>query len=78
MSTKTSLTLASALAMAGVTGSALAVPDQKEPWDKCAAIAKAGQNDCGALGGAHACAGQTTASSAPQEWVRVPAGTCAK
>ncbi|MDH4031900.1 MAG: DUF2282 domain-containing protein [Chromatiales bacterium] len=81
MSNRTSLTLASALAtlaMAGVTTSALAVPDQPDQWEKCAGIAKAGQNDCGALDGTHACAGQASADGHPEEWVYVPAGTCEK
>lgn len=81
MSNKTSSTLASALAalaMTGVSTSALAVPDQPEQWEKCAGIAKAGQNDCGSLDGTHACAGQATVDGSPQEWVYVPAGTCEK
>jgi uncharacterized membrane protein len=64
--------------MAGVTTSALAVPDQPDQWEKCAGIAKAGQNDCGALDGTHACAGQASADGHPEEWVYVPAGTCEK
>ena len=43
-----------------------AVPDQPKNWEKCAGIAKAGMNDCGALDGKHACAGQA-ASEQPQE-----------
>lgn len=57
---------------------AWAVPDQPTAWEKCAGIAKAGMNDCGALDGKHACAGQATADNAPGEWVYVPAGTCTK
>jgi uncharacterized membrane protein len=44
--------------------------------EKCAGIAKAGMNDCGANG--HSCAGQSTTDSDPKEWVFVPKGTCAK
>lgn len=55
-----------------------AVPDQPTAWEKCAGIAKAGMNDCGALDGKHACAGQSTVDNAANEWVYVPAGTCTK
>jgi uncharacterized membrane protein len=67
-----------ALAFAATSGSALAVPDQPETWEKCAGIAKKGQNDCGATDGSHACAGQATEDSSSVEWVYVPEGTCEK
>ncbi len=57
---------------------AQAVPDQPTEWEKCAGIAKAGKNDCGALDGKHGCAGQSTVDNADTEWVYVPGGTCAK
>lgn len=59
-------------------GNAYAVPDQPTQWEKCAGIAKAGMNDCGALNGKHNCAGQATADNDLQEWVYVPYGTCTK
>jgi uncharacterized membrane protein len=55
-----------------------AVPDAPKQWEKCAGIAKAGMNDCGALDGSHNCAGQATADSVDTEWVYVPDGTCEK
>ena len=55
-----------------------AVPDAPQAWEKCAGIAKAGMNDCGALDGKHACAGQATADNSAEEWVYVPQGTCEK
>ena len=55
-----------------------AVPDQPEAWEKCAGIAKAGQNDCGALDGSHKCAGYAKSDNLDHEWVYVPKGTCAK
>lgn len=55
-----------------------AVPDQPTHWEKCAGIAKAGKNDCGALDGSHSCAGQATGNNLKQEWVYVPQGTCDK
>lgn len=60
------------------TTSASAVPDAPTAWEKCAGIAVAGKNDCGALDGKHNCAGQASADNDPQEWVYVPAGTCEK
>ncbi|CAH0992324.1 hypothetical protein SIN8267_02443 [Sinobacterium norvegicum] len=57
---------------------ALAVPDQPQQWEKCAGIAKAGANDCGALDGSHGCAGQAKADNLANEWVYVPSGTCDK
>lgn len=74
-----------ALAVAGIlsmgtlmAGVAHAVPDQPTQWEKCAGIAKAGKNDCGALDGSHGCAGMSKADDSAQEWVYVPQGTCEK
>lgn len=61
-----------------IAAGAQAVPDQPKNWEKCAGIAKAGQNDCGALDGSHSCAGQAEADGDPDEWVYVPEGTCTK
>jgi uncharacterized membrane protein len=55
-----------------------AVPEQPTSWEKCAGIAKAGKNDCGALNGSHGCAGQATVDNDDNEWVYVPKGTCEK
>ena len=41
--------------------------------EKCYGVAKAGKNDC--AGAKHACAGQSTESSA-SEWLKLPKGTC--
>lgn len=57
---------------------AYAVPDAPQAWEKCAGIAQAGANDCGALDGSHACAGQATKPGDANEWVYVPEGTCEK
>ncbi len=59
-------------------GAAQALPDAPKAWEKCAGIAKAGMNDCGALDGSHACSGQATKDGDENEWVYVPEGTCAK
>jgi uncharacterized membrane protein len=70
-------TIAGILAI-GAAGMAQAVPDQPKQWEKCAGIAKAGMNDCGALDGSHGCAGQAKFDNLSQEWVYVPQGTCEK
>ena len=57
---------------------AMAVPDAPKNWEKCAGIAKAGKNDCGALDGSHQCAGQAKEDNMETEWVYVPEGTCTK
>ncbi|QLE83789.1 DUF2282 domain-containing protein [Shewanella sp. Scap07] len=72
-----SITVAGMLA-AGLAANANAVPEQPKQWEKCAGIAKAGGNDCGALDGSHGCAGQAKSDNLPTEWVYVPAGTCDK
>jgi len=64
-----------ALGTMGVMSAAQAVPEQPKFWEKCAGIAKAGMNDCGALDGKHSCSGKATADGS---WVYVPQGTCAK
>ncbi|TQV87320.1 DUF2282 domain-containing protein [Aliikangiella coralliicola] len=69
--------IASVAALTG-TMSVQAVPDQPTHWEKCAGIAKAGKNDCGALNGKHDCAGQATIDNSKHEWVYVPLGTCEK
>lgn len=62
----------------GVATQAQAVPDQPSHWEKCAGIAKAGKNDCGALDGSHGCAGKAKLDNMDTEWVYVPKGTCEK
>lgn len=57
---------------------AKAVPDAPKAWEKCAGISQAGANDCGALDGSHACAGQAKEAGDANEWVYLPEGTCEK
>ena len=61
-----------------ISTAAQAVPDQPKAWEKCAGIAQAGKNDCGALDGKHKCAGQSKTDDDKNEWVYVPEGTCTK
>ena len=68
----------SLLALFLLAGAAQAVPDQPKTWEKCAGVAKAGKNDCGALDGSHQCGGMSTVDDDSNEWVYVPKGTCEK
>jgi uncharacterized membrane protein len=81
MNTKTVATTAisSILALGVLTAtSANAVPNQPTAWEKCAGIAKAGNNSCGALNGSHSCAGQAKTDNDDDEWIYLPKGTCEK
>ncbi len=44
--------------------------------EKCYGIVKAGYNDCAANG--HGCTGHSTVSAHPNEWIKLPKGTCNK
>lgn len=64
-----------ALGMAAASGT-LSAGEEKMEMEKCSGIVKAGMNDCGANG--HACAGQAKVDNDPNEWIKVPKGTCEK
>lgn len=69
--------LAAALAtvcIAGVGTAHAAAPDK----EKCFGIAKAGQNDCASVTGAHSCAGQSKKDNDLTDWKFVAKGTCEK
>ena len=66
------------LGLSLVSAAAHAVPDQPKNWEKCAGVAKAGQNDCGAFDGSHGCSGQAKIDNLDIEWVYVPQGQCEK
>ncbi|MDO9479873.1 MAG: DUF2282 domain-containing protein [Hydrogenophaga sp.] len=72
-STLTTSAAASLMSLALLSSPALAQNTVKE---KCYGIAKAGQNDCGNLGGTHSCAGQSQVDNDKGEWKYVAAGTC--
>ncbi len=75
---RTTLCLAIAFGAFLLAGSAQAVPKAPKAWEKCAGVAKAGHNDCGALDRSHACGGMSTKDNDANEWVYVPKGTCEK
>ncbi|QTR50973.1 BufA1 family periplasmic bufferin-type metallophore [Candidatus Thiothrix anitrata] len=65
-----------ALGMAAASGTLSAGEEKKMEMEKCSGIVKAGMNDCGANG--HACAAQAKVDNDPNEWIKVPKGTCEK
>ncbi|MBC3812330.1 MULTISPECIES: BufA1 family periplasmic bufferin-type metallophore [Undibacterium] len=65
-------------ALAGLIGSSHASAAEPVKKEKCYGIAKAGQNDCSSKSGSHSCAGQAKKDNDPDEWKKVPAGTCEK
>jgi uncharacterized membrane protein len=54
----------------------VAVPAAAQDKEKCFGIAKAGQNDCASISGAHSCAGQSKVDMDKMEWKYVAKGTC--
>ena len=68
--------IGSVLALGLTAASGVMAADDKVEMEKCAGIVKAEMNDCGANG--HACAGMAKVDSDPNEWIKVPKGTCDK
>ena len=44
--------------------------------ERCYGVVRAGKNDCGTA--KHACAGQAGKDADEEEWLMLPAGTCAR
>ncbi len=68
--------LIAATAAAVMSLSMVAVPAAAQEKEKCFGIAKAGQNDCASVDGAHSCAGQSKVDMDKMEWKYVAKGTC--
>lgn len=71
--------IAAAAMLSVVIGGAVLMANQataKDGYEKCAGVAKAGQNDC--KGNGHTCAGQAKKDNDPNEWKYVATGTCQK
>lgn len=72
---------ASALAIAGAIGAALALAPttatnaNAQEMEKCYGVSKAGENQC-AAGPGTSCAGTSTIDYQTNAWVLVPTGTC--
>lgn len=80
---KTSMLISTAVA--GALGAAVAVqanaqsgpaPVPTFKFEKCYGVSKAGKNDCQTA--TASCAGTSRRDKAPDAWIYVPAGTCAK
>lgn len=56
--------------------SMVSAPAAGQAKEKCFGIAKAGQNDCASVSGAHSCAGQSRVDMDKMEWKYVAKGTC--
>jgi uncharacterized membrane protein len=65
-----------ATAAAVMSLSMMSVPAAAQEKEKCFGIAKAGQNDCASISGAHSCAGQSKMDMDKMEWKYVAKGTC--
>lgn len=67
-----------AVALAGLMGSSVVLADEAPKTEKCYGVAKAGKNDCATKTGGHSCAGQAKKDNDPNEWKKVPVGSCEK
>ena len=65
-----------ATAAAVMSLSMVSVPAAAQEKEKCFGIAKAGQNDCASVNGAHSCAGQYKVDMDKMEWKYVAKGSC--
>ena len=65
-----------ATAAAVMSLSMVTVPAAAQEKEKCFGIAKAGQNDCASVNGAHSCAGQSKVDMDKMEWKYVAKGSC--
>ena len=68
--------LIAATAAAVMSLSMVSVPAAAQEKEKCFGIAKAGQNDCASVNGAHSCAGQSKVDMDKMEWKYVAKGSC--
>lgn len=79
MSNKTMIAMTLAGLMASSAVLAADAPKVEAPkMEKCLGVAKAGQNDCASKDGSHSCAGQAKKDNGPNDWKKVPVGTCEK
>ena len=65
-----------ATAAAVMSLSMVSVPAAAQEKEKCFGMAKAGQNDCASVNGAHSCAGQSKVDMDKMEWKYVAKGSC--
>ena len=75
---KSQLIMGAALSSLMLLGTAQANEKAATAQEKCYGIAKAGQNDCASKNGSHSCAGHAKTDNDPNEWKKVPKGTCSQ
>ena len=66
-----------ALSVAGLATQAKASAE-KEGYERCYGVVKAGMNDCANATNSHGCAAQAAADNDKNEWLYVPEGMCDK
>lgn len=69
-------TLLAGIVALGLASAATLTHAAKGDTEKCAGVAKAGQNDCGTA--TSACAGTSKVDGQADAWIFLPAGTCTK
>ncbi len=80
MDKKTKLSIVAAIlaTIQASSASAHMEPKEGDGMEKCYGIAKAGKNQCASVANKHSCAGMARVDNDPNEWVKVPSGTCVK
>jgi uncharacterized membrane protein len=76
MNARNALILAATASLFALSGSTFAADKDHADQEKCFGVAKAGQNDCAAASGTHACAGQSKKDNDPGDFKYVAKGTC--
>jgi uncharacterized membrane protein len=72
------LVLAAATMASGLAAQAQDQSKAASGKEKCYGVAKAGENGCQSLSGAHTCGGCSTVDYSGENWKWVPMGTCGK
>lgn len=53
-------------------------PKEGDGMEKCYGVVKSGKNDCASKDGKHSCKGMGRGDKNPNEWIKIPSGTCEK
>jgi uncharacterized membrane protein len=73
-----SITIALASLSQMQNASAHLEPKKDSKTEKCYGIVKAGMNDCASKANKHSCAALAKTDNDPNEWIKVPKGSCNK
>ncbi len=76
--TKITLLVATALTALQTSNAQAHLEPKNDKMEKCYGVVKAGKNDCASKANKHSCAGRAKTDSDPNEWIKLPAGTCEK